>query len=51
MGREQWWNGDYQGECDNVLPDQGYRWVGNNGGMMIIRGNVIMCCLTRAIVG
>jgi len=34
---------------DNVLPDQGYRWVWSNGGMVSIRGNVIMYCLIRAI--
>ena len=22
MGIKKWWDGDYQGECDNVLPDQ-----------------------------
>jgi hypothetical protein len=27
---EQWWNGDYQGEYDNVLPGQGYFMVIEN---------------------
>ena len=30
MGIEQWWNGDQQGECDNVLPGQGYFMVTEN---------------------
>jgi len=38
MGIEQWWNGDYQGECDNVLPDRGYRWAGSNSGMLLRSG-------------
>jgi len=24
MSLEQWWNGDWQGERDNVRPGQGY---------------------------
>jgi len=24
MSIEQWWNDDGQGECDNMLPGQGY---------------------------
>ena len=30
MSIEQWWNGDYQRECDNVLPGQGYFTVIEN---------------------
>jgi len=33
---------------DNVLPGQDYRCAENNGGMVISRENVIMCCLVRA---
>jgi len=32
-----------------VLPGQGYRCVYSNGGMVISRENVIMCCLVRDI--
>jgi hypothetical protein len=32
-----------------VLSGQGYRRVWSNGGMVIGRGNVIMCFLVRAI--
>ena len=32
-----------------MLSGQGYRRVWSNGGMVISRGNVIMCCLVRAI--
>jgi len=46
---QQWWNGDWQAECDNVLPGQGYRCVYSNGGMVIGRQNVIMCRLVRAV--
>ena len=32
MSIEQWWNGDWQGEHDNVLPDQGsHAAIGKHG--------------------
>ena len=51
MSIEQQWSGDWQAECDNVLPGQGYRWVQSNGGMVISRESVLMRCLVRDIDG
>jgi hypothetical protein len=32
MSTEQWWNGDWQGECDNVLSGQDYHAaIGKHG--------------------
>ena len=33
-----------------MLSGQGYRRVWSNGGMVISRGNVIMCCLVTTKV-
>jgi len=32
-----------------MVPGEDYRGVWSNGGMVISRGNVIICCLVRAI--
>ena len=38
MSMEQWLNGDWQGECYNVLSGQDYRRVWSKGGMVTGRG-------------
>jgi hypothetical protein len=34
-----------------MLSGESYRWVQSNGGVVISRESVIMCCLVRVIDG